>query len=180
MATTVVDATEYAETELFAEQAERKLAAWRAAGGLPDAAEANRLAEGLAKIRAAVGRKAPHAEVVDEASAAIAVVQKALAGAVPESIRGAVLASDRADQAIAAEEIVGEYRIGVVAGPARPIFRRDGATLVAAPAAAGGRGLRRRGRAREAHQAAAARRGRRARRRRAGWARRGAARGALG
>src|SRR6185436_19423196 len=54
---TIVDATEYAETELFAEQAERKLAAWRAAGGLPDAAEANRLAEGLGKIRAAVGRK---------------------------------------------------------------------------------------------------------------------------
>jgi hypothetical protein len=136
--TTVVDATEYAETELFAEQAERKLAAWRAAGGLPDAAAAGRLGESLGKIKAAVGRKAPHAEVVDEATAAIAIVQTALAGAVPEAIRGEVLASDRADQTIAAEEIVGEYRIGVVSGPARQILRRDGVALVAEPAAPAG------------------------------------------
>src|SRR5262245_50830807 len=37
---TITDTTEYAETELFAEQAEQKLAAWRTAGGIDDAARA--------------------------------------------------------------------------------------------------------------------------------------------
>src|SRR5512139_2185805 len=63
--TTVVDATEYSETELFAEQAERKAAAWRAAGGLSDPGQAERLSKHLAAIRAAVAHKAPHAEVLD-------------------------------------------------------------------------------------------------------------------
>jgi hypothetical protein len=135
---TVVDATEYAETELFAEQAERKLAALRAAGGMPDAAAADALAARLAKIRSDVAAKAPHAAVVDEANAAIATVQQSLAGAVPEAIRGAVLAVDRADQAIAAEAVVGEYRLGVVSGPAQPLFHREGEALVADPGPAAG------------------------------------------
>jgi hypothetical protein len=135
---TVVDATEYAETELFAEQAERKLAAWRASGGLPDAAAAERLTQILTRVREGVARKAPHAAVVDEANAAIAIVQESLAGAVPETIRGAVLATDRTDQAIAAEEIVGDYRVGLVTGPVRRIFRRAGETLTEEPAAAAG------------------------------------------
>jgi hypothetical protein len=134
----VVDATEYAETELFAEQAERKLAMLRDAGAMTDAAVADRLAQRLAAIRAAVARKAAHAAVVDEANAAIATVQESLAGAVPETIRGTVLASDRADQAILAEEVVGEYRVGLVSGPGVPIFRRDGEALVAEPVAAAG------------------------------------------
>ncbi len=135
---TVVDPTEYAETELFAEQAERKLAALRAAGGMPDTAGADRLATRLAAIRKGVAEKAPLAAVVDEANAAIAIVQESLAGAVPESVRGAVLATERADQAIAAEAVVGEYRLGVVSGPAVALFRRDGETLVADPAPAEG------------------------------------------
>jgi len=95
---TIVDATEYAETELFAEQAEQKLAAWRAAGGFTDAGRADELAGHLGTLRAAIGRKAPHPEVAGAAAAAIGIVQQAMAGAMPESIRGAVLASTRADQ----------------------------------------------------------------------------------
>lgn len=135
---TVVDATEYAETELFAEQAQVKLAAWRAAGGLADAEPADQLARHLGTLRAAIERKAPHPEVVGAAAAAIGIVQDAMAGAMPESIRGAVLASTRADQTIQAEEIVGDYRVGVFADAPQTIFQRTGETLAAtAPAPAG-------------------------------------------
>ena len=126
---TVVDATEYSETELFGEQAAAKLAALRAAGGLGDPARADRLASAVTALRDGVARKAPQQTVAEAAGAAIAVVEESLAGAVPESIRGAVLATTRADQAIGAEEIVGDYRVGLVSGPARPIFRRDGGAL---------------------------------------------------
>ncbi|MCC6766226.1 MAG: hypothetical protein IT293_16320 [Deltaproteobacteria bacterium] len=132
---TVTDATEYAETELFAEQAERKAVTWRAAGGLADVAQADELARRLAAIRGAVGRKAPHAAVVEETTAVIAIVQQAMAGAVPESIRGVLLATARADQAIQAEEIAGDYRIGLVSDRAQPIFVRSGESLVSAAAA---------------------------------------------
>ncbi len=131
----VVDATEYAETELFSEQAQRKLGTWRAAGGLPEQAAADTLAAHLAKLHDGVAQKAPHATIVDAAGAAIAIVQDALAGTVPESIRGTVLATARADQTIAAEEIVGDYRIGLLTDGAQAIFLRTGETLAPAPAA---------------------------------------------
>jgi hypothetical protein len=134
---TVTDATEYAETELFAEQAQAKFAALTAAGGGPDAAHASAITDGLARLRAEVARKAPQQAIDTETRATLALVEDLLAGSVPESIRGTVLAVTRADQAIATEEIVGEYRIGLATGPARPIFaRRDGA-LVAVPPPAG-------------------------------------------
>ena len=132
---TVLDATEYAETELFAEQAERKLAAWRAAGGLADAAQAARLTQHLADVRAAVGKKAPPATVADAATAAIAIVQDATAGAVPESIRGATLATTRTDQTVQAEAIVDDYRVGLFSDRAQTIFTRSGESLVTAPPA---------------------------------------------
>jgi hypothetical protein len=131
----IVDATEYAETELFSEQAQRKLEAWRAAGGLADAQAADALTRHLATLHDGVAQKAPHATVVDAASKAIAIVQEALAGAVPESIRGTVLATTRADQTIAAEEIVGDYRIGVLTDRAQALFTRNGEALVPAAAA---------------------------------------------
>jgi hypothetical protein len=136
--TTVVDATEYAETELFAEQAERKAAAWRAAGGLSQSGQADQLSQHLAALRAAVARKAPYADVLGPASDAIAIVQQAMAGAMPESIRGAMLATARADQTIAAEEIVGDYRVGLFCDRPQSIFVRNGEALAAAPAAAAG------------------------------------------
>jgi hypothetical protein len=49
-----------------------------------------------------------------------------------------VLATTRADQAIGAEQIVGDYRVGLVSGPARQIFRRAGGMLRAEPAADAG------------------------------------------
>src|SRR6185369_11937704 len=119
---TVIDATEYSETELFAEQAAAKLAALRAAGGLGDATRAERLTSAVTALRDGVAQKAPQATVVGAAASAIAIVEESLAGAVPESIRGAVLATTRADQAIGAEEISGDYRIGLVSGPGRAIF----------------------------------------------------------
>jgi hypothetical protein len=131
----VVDATEYAETELFSEQAQHKLEAWRAAGGLPDAQAADALTKHLAVLHDGVAQKAPQATVVDAASKAIALVQDALAGTVPESIRGTVLATTRADQTIAAEEIAGDYRIGVFTDRAQPLFVRNGEALAPAPAA---------------------------------------------
>jgi hypothetical protein len=133
----VIDATEYAETELFAEQAQAKFAALMAAGGGPDAARASAITDGLARLREEVARKAPQQAIDTQARGTLALVEDLLAGSVPESIRGTVLAVARADQAIATEEIVGEYRIGLTTGPARPIFaRRDGA-LVAVPPPAG-------------------------------------------
>ena len=134
---TVVDATEYSETELFGEQAAAKLAALRAAGGLGDATRADRLASAVTTLRDGVAQKAPQATVVAAAASAIAIVEESLAGAVPESIRGTVLATTRADQAIGAEEVAGDYRIGLVAGPARSIYRRDGATMRTATPVAG-------------------------------------------
>jgi len=134
----VVDATESAETELFAEQAERKAAAWRAAGGLADAAQGEALARRLADLRAAIEKKAPQQEVAEAAAGAIAIVQQAMAGAIPESIRGVVLAVTRTDETVQAEEVAGDYRIGVFAEAAQPIFVRSGATLAAAPAAPAG------------------------------------------
>ncbi len=136
--TTIIDATEYAETELFAEQAERKLGAWRAAGGLDDAARAERLAGHIAKIRAAVAAKQPPAGVTDDANAAIAIVQEAMAGTLPESIRGAVLATTTTDQRIQAEAVVGDYRVGVFSAQAQAIFTRSGEALAPAPAAPAG------------------------------------------
>lgn len=131
----VIDPTEYAETELFAEQAEAKFAAVVRAGGVPDAARARTITEALARIRAGIAAKAPHAGVVADASTALAQVEDLLAGTLPDEIRGTVLATARADQAIAAEEIVGDYRIGVTSGPARRMLRREGGALVPAPAA---------------------------------------------
>ncbi len=135
---TVVDATELAETELFAEQAERKAAAWRSAGGLGDAAQADALARHLADLRAAVARKASQAAVVAAANDAIGIVEQAMAGAMPESIRGVVLAATRADQTIQAEELAGDYRIGVFSEQAQPIFVRTGEALAPAPSPAPG------------------------------------------
>ena len=134
----VIDPTEYAETELFAEQAQAKLAQLDHAGALPSAERAGAMRDGIARVRAQVGSKAAPAQVGRDASAAIALVEELLAGAVPEQVRGTVLATTRADQAIGAETIVDEYRIGVSSGPARPIFRRDGATLVREEPHAGG------------------------------------------
>jgi hypothetical protein len=134
---TVIDATEYSESELFGEQAAAKLAALQTAGGV-DAARGERLGSAVTTMRDGVARKAPPAAVVEAAAGAIAIVEESLAGAVPESIRGAVLATTRADQAIAAEEIVGDYRVGLVSGPARTLFGRDGDALHAEPAAAPG------------------------------------------
>ncbi len=131
---TVVDATEYAETELFAEQAESKFAALVAAHAAGDGTRSAAIRDGIARTRAAVARQAPPAEVASEATRTVALVQDLLAGAVPEEIRGAVVATARADEAIAAEEIAGEYRVAVTTGPPRPLFaRRDGA-LAAVPA----------------------------------------------
>jgi hypothetical protein len=135
---TVIDATEYAETELFGEQAAVKLAALRTAGGPADPARAAQLASAVTTLRDGVAQKGPHPAVLDATATAIAIVEESLAGAVPESIRGTVLATTRADQAIGAEEIVGDYRVGLVSGPARPLFRRDGAALRPEPAAAPG------------------------------------------
>lgn len=126
----VADATEYAETELFAEQAESKFAA------MVTGVEAERAAairEGLARTRGAIARKAPPAELAAETTRTLALVEELLAGAVPEEIRGSVLATARADQAIAAEEIVGEYRVGVGVAPARSLFRRREGELVVMP-----------------------------------------------
>jgi hypothetical protein len=134
----IIDATEYAESELFAEQAEAKFGALARKGGVSDPKRAAAIAEGLARLRGDVASKAPHAAVVGQATATLALVEELLAGAVPESIRGTVLASSRADAAIAAEEVVGEYRIGITAGPARKIFVRRDRVLVAAPPAPAG------------------------------------------
>ncbi len=130
---TVTDATEYAETELFAEQAEAKYAALPKVSGSTDAGRAAAISAGLGRTRDAVARKAPPAEVAAEATRTVALVEELLAGAVPDEIRGPVLAAARADEAIAAEEIVGEYRVGVVAAPARTIFRRRDGALDAVP-----------------------------------------------
>jgi hypothetical protein len=135
---TVIDATEYAETELFAEQAEQKLAAWRAAGGIDDAGRAEKLAQHVAKVRADVASKAAPATVADDAGAAIAIVQEAMAGAMPESIRGVVLATTTADQRIQSEEVVGDYRVGVYSDRAQAIFTRSGETLAAEAASPAG------------------------------------------
>ena len=129
----VTDATEYSETELFAEQAETKFSAI-AASGAPGAARAVAIRDGLAKTRAAIARHAPPAEVASEATRTVALLEELLAGAVPEEIRGIVLATTRADQAVAAEDVIGEYRVGVASGPARPIFRRREGELVPVPA----------------------------------------------
>ncbi len=131
---TVTDATEYAETELFAEQADAKFATLMGGSGAPEAARAAAIRNGITRTRAAIARHAPPAEVTSEASRTVALVEELLAGAVPEEIRGVVLATARADQALAAEEVVGEYRVGVTSGPARPIFhRRDDELVFAAP-----------------------------------------------
>ncbi len=129
----VADATEYAETELFAEQAESKLAALAKTNGGPDETHAAPIRDGIARTRAAIARQAPPSEVAAEAGRALALVEELLAGAVPEEIRGAVLATTRADQAIGAEEIVGEYRVGVTTAAGRPIYVRQGGRLAVIP-----------------------------------------------
>jgi len=124
--TEVVDATEYAESEIFAEQAEVKVAALRAAGTLAGE-RAEEVAAGVEAVRAGVTAKVPVETVTRAATGAIARLQDLLAGTVPESIRGAVLATTRADEAIGAEAVAGEYRVGVIAGPARVIYGPAGA-----------------------------------------------------
>ncbi len=133
----VIDPTEYGETELFAEQAQAKLPQLERTAALAGSERGRAIRDGVARVRDAVGRKAPPSEVGHEAAATIAVVEELLAGAVPEQIRGAVVATARADEAIAAEEIVDEYRIGVTSGPGRTIFRRVDSALVPEPARAG-------------------------------------------
>src|SRR4051812_19012911 len=84
----VADATEYAETELFAEQAQAKVAELDKAGDLKNSSRAAAMRDGVARVRELVGRKASSAEVARNATATIAVVEELLAGAVPEQIRG--------------------------------------------------------------------------------------------
>src|SRR3954471_15819236 len=59
----VADATEYAESELFAEQAQAKLAALEQAGGLRDSSRADAMRGGVARVREQVEQKASPQEV---------------------------------------------------------------------------------------------------------------------
>jgi len=131
---TVTDPTEYAETELFAEQAQAKFATLGAAKSGPDPGRASAIADDLSRLRADVAAKAPQSAIDQQARATLSLVEDLLAGSVPEATRGTVLAVTRADQAIATEEVVGEYRVGLTSGEARRIFTRDGGALSAAPA----------------------------------------------
>jgi hypothetical protein len=126
----VADATEYAEAQLFAEQAGSKLATFVAR---LDTARADAIARGVKQVGAMVDGKEPPAHVAAEVGRTIGLVEDLLAGAVPEEIRGAVLAVTRADQAIAAEEISGEYRVAVTTGAARPIYVRHDQALAQLP-----------------------------------------------
>jgi len=129
----VADATEYAETELFAEQAAEKFRALASVPGAPVDERRRAIDDGLTRVRADVRALAPPRDVASHATAALTLLEEVLAGAVPEQVRGAVLATARADQAVAAEQVVGEYRIGITTGPARRMFRRDAGGLVAVP-----------------------------------------------
>jgi hypothetical protein len=133
----VIDQVEYDETQLFAEQADAKFAALRAGGQVRDESRAQAITGGIARVRADVERKAPPAAVVAAVDETLGTVQDLLAGTVPEAIRGTVLATTRADQALGAEVVVGDYRIGVTSGPPRPIFRRADGRPVEAPTARG-------------------------------------------
>jgi hypothetical protein len=130
--TQVVNEVEYAESELFAEQAEVKLQALRSAGTLQED-QAKEIGADVARMRAGVVEKAPQKTVTTAATAAIGVLQKLLAGTVPETIRGAVLASTRADESLAAEEIVGQYRVGILGGAARTILAPAAAEAAPVP-----------------------------------------------
>src|SRR6185295_14484494 len=129
----VIDATEYAETELFAEQAQAKFATVAAVPGGPDPARAKAIADGLTRLHEAVVRTAPQSDIDEQSWASLTLLEELLAGAIPETIRGTVLAVNRADQAIATEEIVGEYRIGLTTGPPRSVFVRRGSALFPVP-----------------------------------------------
>ncbi|HEY2386729.1 MAG TPA: hypothetical protein VGK30_07185, partial [Candidatus Binatia bacterium] len=131
---TVTDATEYGEAQLFAEQAGSKLATFVAR---LDAARADAIARGVKQVSGMVDGKEPPAQVAGAVGRTIALVEELLAGTVPEEIRGAVLAVTRADQAIAAEEISGEYRVAVTTGTARPLYVRHGQSLAQLPSQPG-------------------------------------------
>jgi len=130
----VSDATEYAESQLFTEQAQSKFAAIARS---VDETRARAISDGLRRVAGLVEGKEPPAQVASEVGRTIASVEELLAGTVPEDIRGPVLAVTRADQAIAAEEIVGEYRVAVTTGAARPIYVRHDSTLVQLPEQSG-------------------------------------------
>src|SRR5258708_14529685 len=80
----IADATEYAETELFAEQAATKFAALSAGKGAPDAPHAAAIRDGIARTRDAIARKVPPAELAGEATRTVALVEELLAGEVPQ------------------------------------------------------------------------------------------------
>src|SRR5689334_20568848 len=83
----VAEATEYAETQLFAEQAQTKLGELEKTGAAKDASRAAAMRDGVARVREQVEKKAPPPEVSRSATATIALVEELLAGAVPEQIR---------------------------------------------------------------------------------------------
>ena len=131
----VKDEVEIGEAELFCDQARMRLE--KLAPRLrADEAAIGRGRDAIAALTGAVGARKPPAEVASLSRAATATLL-ALGPAESSATAGLRAATAQADRAIEAEQVAGDYRIGVLTEPTQLIFRRGAggmAEKVAPPA----------------------------------------------
>jgi hypothetical protein len=135
----VVDDTEIAEAELFTDQARSKYQRLSPQVKTGHAQEAAAAEGAINRLGDAVSGRRPPGEVRDLSVAAAEALGK-LGPSESAATVGLRSATDQADRTIVAEEVVGDYRVGVLVEPPLKLFRSgpgDQVVEVPAPAGAG-------------------------------------------
>lgn len=132
----IIDAQEYEEAEMFAEQAALRFrgVAEHARGKDPEAA--GRIGDGLGELLRLIASRGPVEKEEALVRSLLDEVAKVNPSPVPPAVEGTRAAVAKADAQIEAERIVEGYRIGLLFSPARKTWLRqtDGKLLESAPA----------------------------------------------
>ena len=131
----IINATEYEEAQMFAEQAALRARRLSKHPEGQDDADVTALAQGLVALMSSVEAKVPVAEVASQVDAQRARVRALGGGAVAPAVSGTRGALARAGLRVRGEQLVGGYRVGLVLDTPRAIYTRgtDGALTKRAP-----------------------------------------------
>lgn len=120
----IVDATEYEEAEMFAEQAALRFRKVRGDLDAGHAAIAARIEKDLGALMKLIAGKGSIADEEALVARILADVKKVNPSPIPPAIEGTRAAVVKADFAIEAEQLVGGYRVGIFLHGPRPIYLR--------------------------------------------------------
>ena len=133
----IIDAQEYEEAEMFAEQAALRFRAVAAHARAKDPATAERISKGLGELVAVVSSRGPVEAEETLVRSLLDDVASVSPRPVPPAVEGTRAAVAKADAQIEAERIVGGYRIGLLFSEPRTTWlrREDGTLRESSPAA---------------------------------------------